>query len=83
MQICKNLILLAGTALLLCSCQSTDEAASVVVPDRDREGFTGPGIRVDNDIPKSVINEPEIPHAYNQKQRAVDGIDFFQYKHKF
>lgn len=85
------LSLSTAIALVFCSCESTDDAASLVLPDRDKEGLTGPGIRMqDNpDVGTNTLQRASgstyAPTSYLQKQQnaPVDGIDFFQYKQKF
>ena len=59
-----------------------EEAGSTIVPDRDKEGFTGPGVRMGPDIPKSDVNEVDI-HRRGPRGDKETGVDFFQYKHKF
>lgn len=74
-----------------CSCESTDKPSSLIVPDRDKEGLTGPGVRM-GDRADTGTNQVQrlsgaeyAPTEYRQRQQTqpVDGIDFFQYKKKF
>jgi len=78
-------------ALVICSCQSTDDPGSIVMPDRDKEGLSGPGIRMQDNADIGTNNLQRVsgstyaPTSYLQKQQEapVDGVDFFQYKKKF
>jgi hypothetical protein len=86
------LSLAAAMALaMLSACESTDEAANVIVPDRDKEGFSGPGVRIANG---NQLNTNRVEHLTQteyaprdylrrQQEEPVEGIDFFQYKKKF
>lgn len=74
-----------------CSCQSPDDASSLIVPDRDKEGLTGPGVRM-ADSGKVGTNQVErmsgaqyAPNDYlrREQDQPIDGVDFFQYKKKF
>ena len=89
----KLLALLAAIILIpwiLSSCASTDSASDLIVPDRDKEGLTGPGIRMtDNQmntnrvegLTRTEYTPPDV--ARRQEEQPVDGVDFFQYKKKF
>lgn len=77
--------------LWLCSCESTDDAASLLIPDRDKEGLTGPGVRLadsghigTNQVERLSGAQYAPPDYLRREQnQPVDGIDFFQYKSKF
>lgn len=89
----RLLLLSIFTAIVLvfCSCQSTNDPAALVMPDRDKEGLSGPGIRMQDNADigtnnlQRVSNSNYAPTSYLQKQQEapVDGVDFFQYKKKF
>lgn len=84
----KPLLLIPALACLalFTSCSTMDDAmddgASLAAPDRDKEGFSGPGVRMDDDIPKSDINEVDI-HRRGAPSNKNQGVDFFQFKKKF
>lgn len=91
----KRWFFLLLTSLLFsawfCSCQSTNEASSLIIPDRNKEGLTGPGVRI-TDSGNVGTNQVErmsgaqyAPKDYLQREQnqPVEGIDFFQYKKKF
>jgi hypothetical protein len=77
--------------LSLCSCESTDDVTSLVVPDRDKEGLTGPGVRladsghIGTNQVERLSSAQYAPTEYlrRQQNQPVDGVDFFQYKSKF
>lgn len=80
-----------ATTALLGACKSTDDPASLIIPNRNQEGLTGPGIRLAD---SGYVGTNQLDRASNaqyaptdylrrEQEQPVNGVDFFQYKKKF